>query len=121
MKINITIEIDDKELKGLFEEEKPKSKMVKYAEYSKEEWDRNLKLGIVLWKLHTMLDKYGLVSVADYKDILKVEGLSNELPSYRDEIFGWTEREIRDVRDIKIFRDYDGVLQLDMPETVCLL
>lgn len=51
----------------------------------------------VLDKLYELLDQYGVVSVADYYDLVNVSG------EYTDNNYGWTH-----LRNAEIIRDRDG-------------
>lgn len=83
MKINITIEIDDKELKGLiFGEEEPKTR-VNYRKVR--DYKGKLKTEQMLEDLKEIADKYGIVSLADY---LEITGARK--PVYTDNKLGWT-------------------------------
>lgn len=110
MKINITIEIDDKELKGLiFGEEKPKTKVdyVKAGDFrSRMAWER------LLYMLNEIAAMYEVVTVADYLDIT-----GERKPVYTDNKYGWTKQMIRDA---KILSDDGRNYLLVLPKEIRL-
>lgn len=106
--MKITIEIDDKELKGLlFGEEKPKykvnySKIIDYR--SKIAWERLLDM------IKDIADKYDIVTMADYLDIT-----GGRMPAYTDNKYGWTKDMIRDA---KIISDDGRNYRLVLPDSI---
>lgn len=106
--MKITIEIDEKELKGLmFGEEKPTTKVnySKVIDYRSE----------LAWKrLYSMLkdiaDMYELVTVADYLDIT-----GERTPTYADSKRGWTKPMIYAA---KIVSDDGRNYRLILPDSI---
>lgn len=116
--MKITIELNEKELKGLlFGGIKPEKK-VKYVP-----WDgimdyRSRQIAdIVLYNLKTIAATYGLLSVADYKDVLIDKGVVDKKEmciNYKDNVIGWLYDTIRDVEVVKC---KDG-WTVDLPDPI---
>ena len=116
MKINITIEIDDKELKGLFEEEKPKIKTVEYKpnlEKLGRFWSEEIARKV--WHSMCILaDKYGRISLIDYQDLLVgMDLLTVRYIPIEDNDVGWDFETI--YNEVKIVK-CDCGWRLTLPE-----
>lgn len=112
MKINITIEIDDKELKGLlFGEEKPKEKTEIEHEwdiyYDNRIWAENV-YDLVL----ELANEHGKLSIDKYKKFLNESvPLADELRRYpKDVLMGWLLEDVQKARIARYRKGYKLVL-----------
>ncbi len=109
--MKITIELTEQELKDLiFKEEKPK---VKYERYTSEEIKQRNNLACVLSEMEDIASLYGLVSVADYKDILSKNGIKTSPLHYKDNTRVWTYRMLKEA---KIVRKAENDVRIEFPE-----
>lgn len=97
MKINITIEIDDKELKSLLKEDYEKK-----SNYMDKEIRKNIPIwsGEYRWfieeivsKLNEIMEKYAIVSVVDMYDVIReYDPVFSYKGNYIDNKYGWTNK-----------------------------
>ena len=121
MKINITIEIDDKELKGLFKEESTEEKVETEREW--DVWyDMKCYAEYFYKELYDLAEKYSQIDLETYKKLMNYEAnLLYNLPiNDGDYNIGWT---FEDIKKTKIVRDrcgYGYAYRIALPEPVQL-
>lgn len=110
MKINITIEIDDNELKGLLEgQDKPKGQVgyVKCLDV-----DSYVKASRLLCELKCLAKQYGFVTVYDYLE------LQDKNPEFKYYQFGWTEDII--LKESKLVSDHGLNWRVSLPKPILI-
>lgn len=106
--MKITIEIDEKELKGLgFKEEKEKPKVEYYRVHDLEGRTKATEL---LQNLEHIGFMYGVATVADYLD------MQGKKSNYTANKYGWTYNMIR--REAKVVSDYGLNWRVYLPEPI---
>lgn len=111
MKINITIEVDDKELKGLIFGEEKKLKKPKNAFRSGITYVKH-DAKCILNQLKEVAYEYGIAYVADFKNL-------TGMYSYpEDAKFGWTAYTLEHDAKVEYYRDGIYRLMLPMPVSI---
>lgn len=120
MKINITIEIDDKELKGLlFEEEKPKEETE--IEHEWDVWfDTRFYADYFYGELCDLAKKYSQIDLETYKKFMNEEAYV-DLPIHDNDLnIGWTFEDIKKAKITRSKKGYGYAYKITLPEPVRL-